>query len=676
MADKALLLGINDYLNVNHLRGCLRDVENMGGLLVDVFGFAAGNVKTLTDRRVVKAEVKKQMAWLFKDVEAGDRVVLHFSGHGSYTADLDGDEDDGRDELVCLYDMDFDEPDSYLLDDELRAWAETKPEGVRLTIVLDNCNSGTGTRMVIPSPSGKGARAAEIDPKTAVMRSMARPSAARGVIGGAAGLQPSAVVAAVDDPEGDDFVRVRFVEPPAHIKEKVEEARSRKKRARGLVKVKELNHVLLSACRADETAADATIDGAPSGAFTYYLCQTLRDGGAELDRRDVIDRVTAALRAGSFPQDPQLEGADETGPLFGPSAGPGKATVDAAASSDQIAGAGVGSVEPYVRLAASMAGLAPDVQRRILDLYQQGLSAGLPPRRMTGLVGRAAANRAIVYVHGICKHVAGFSDDWWSALHPFTTEFGAGERGAGGTRDEVVWSDLVNARALSPAPGVEADDRARLAAQIRETLQDRMDRHAIESGPRSAPGEAPRALADSRALISIPWLNCVDDFTVYMTNDSVRASILSRFTTVVGPLLGQGVEIDVISHSWGTVVAYEGLRELAGGGAVAPLVRNFFTVGAALSIGAVKLRLRPENRDGARPAMVRRWVNLDALGDPVGGPLQGRPYAVDDDFPNLAPFSCSSFLGIVNPTCAHSSYFQQGNDAVNRDIFAKYINMA
>ena len=155
MPDKALLLGINDYLNVNDLRGCVRDVENMKGMLVDVFGFAAGHVKTLTDKRVVKSEVKKQMALLFKDVEPGDRVVLHFSGHGSYTADQNGDENDGRDELVCLYDMDFDNPDSYLLDDELRAWTETKPDGVRLTIVLDNCNSGTGTRMLLPHGVGQ-----------------------------------------------------------------------------------------------------------------------------------------------------------------------------------------------------------------------------------------------------------------------------------------------------------------------------------------------------------------------------------------------------------------------------------------------------------------------------------------------------------------------------------------
>src|SRR5205807_342343 len=116
-----------------------------------------------------------------------------------------------------------------------------------------------------------------------------------------------------------------------------------------------------------------------------------------------------------------------------------------------------------------------------------------------------------------------------------------------------------------------------------------------------------------------------------------------------------------------------GLRELEDDNLTAPLVRNLFTVGAALSIEPVKARLRPANRDGHRPAMVRRWVNVDAHGDIIGGPLQGRPYQVDDDFPNVPAFGCGDFLGIVNPACAHGSYFVEGNAAVNRDIFAKFI---
>jgi hypothetical protein len=163
---------------------------------------------------------------------------------------------------------------------------------------------------------------------------------------------------------------------------------------------------------------------------------------------------------------------------------------------------------------------------------------------------------------------------------------------------------------------------------------------------------------------------------VYLTNDATRADIIGRFTNVVRPLLQGGAAVDVISHSWGTVVSYEGLRQLEDEGLVTPGVNNFFTVGAALSIGPVKSRLRPNNRDGRRPAMVKHWVNVNARGDLVGGPLKDRPFAVDDDFPSVAPFGCTSFLSLVTPQCAHGSYFVDGNVEVNRDIFASEINAA
>ena len=38
------------------------------------------------NNKVTKAEVNRQMKWLFRDVVEGDRVVFHFSGHGSQTA--------------------------------------------------------------------------------------------------------------------------------------------------------------------------------------------------------------------------------------------------------------------------------------------------------------------------------------------------------------------------------------------------------------------------------------------------------------------------------------------------------------------------------------------------------------------------------------------------------------
>jgi hypothetical protein len=90
----------------------------------------------------------------------------------------------------------------------------------------------------------------------------------------------------------------------------------------------------------------------------------------------------------------------------------------------------------------------------------------------------------------------------------------------------------------------------------------------------------------------------------------------------------------------------------------------------------VKLRLRQANKDGRKPASVRRWVNLDAHGDVIGGLLKGRPYVVDLDFVNLEATGCSSFLGVVNPACAHGSYFDSSNTAVNQGIFARFIDLA
>ena len=283
----------------------------------------------------------------------------------------------------------------------------------------------------------------------------------------------------------------------------------------------------------------------------------------------------------------------------------------------------------------------------------------------------AAANRRLIYVHGICQHAPGYSNPWWQSLKPFVgDEFGLGTLGQ--TRLEVVWSDLVNQAmaALAAAPSDALSEQLQVAEEIRHTLEDRLDRHAFAVAPQTDTGAA--AMSDALGLVSIPGLNCVDDFTVYLVNDGVRQEIINRFIQVMQPLLSSSLEIDIVSHSWGTVVAYEGLRQLES--KLPGKVRNFFTVGAALSIGTVQRDLRPENRDGRRPGMVHRWTNLNAHGDVVGGRLQGRPYEVDDDFPNLEPFGCGSLLGLVNPVCAHSSYFQDGNVATNRDIFAAFMN--
>src|SRR5262249_46481621 len=146
MPDKAVLLGVNAYKNFGSLRGCVNDVHNMRNLLTEDFGFIPANLKLLLDDKVIKTEVNKLKKWLLKDAKAHDRLVLHFSGHGSQIPAEH--EEDGVAEMICLHDMDFDDPDTFLTSVEMREWTKGLPQGCQLTIVFDSCHSGHGTRLL------------------------------------------------------------------------------------------------------------------------------------------------------------------------------------------------------------------------------------------------------------------------------------------------------------------------------------------------------------------------------------------------------------------------------------------------------------------------------------------------------------------------------------------------
>src|SRR5437660_1258497 len=81
--------------------------------------------------------------------------------------------------------------------------------------------------------------------------------------------------------------------------------------------------------------------------------------------------------------------------------------------------------------------LSPAAQRRARFLFERALQiAGAPPAQAAqraaaaATSGAALANCRLVYVHGICQHLPGFSDPWWAALHEFeTTAFGDGVLG-------------------------------------------------------------------------------------------------------------------------------------------------------------------------------------------------------------------------------------------------------
>jgi hypothetical protein len=79
--------------------------------------------------------------------------VFYYSGHGSRRRDLDGDELDGYDETLALYDR-------QVLDDDLhRIWLRFAP-GVRLVMISDCCHSGINSR----DPHAAGPDSAPAEP--------------------------------------------------------------------------------------------------------------------------------------------------------------------------------------------------------------------------------------------------------------------------------------------------------------------------------------------------------------------------------------------------------------------------------------------------------------------------------------------------------------------------------
>ncbi|SPQ25849.1 d6b32f4c-6d2c-43df-94f9-b20fe803550e [Thermothielavioides terrestris] len=144
---KALLIGINYFNQRGQLRGCINDVRNMSAYLVENYGYKREDMVILTDdqqnpmSQPTKQNILRAMHWLVKDARPNDSLFFHYSGHGGQTKDLDGDEEDGYDEVI--YPVDF-RQNGHITDDEMhRIMVRPLQAGVRLTAIFDSCHSGT-----------------------------------------------------------------------------------------------------------------------------------------------------------------------------------------------------------------------------------------------------------------------------------------------------------------------------------------------------------------------------------------------------------------------------------------------------------------------------------------------------------------------------------------------------
>ncbi len=275
MIRKALLVGLNHYPNpLNNLRGCVNDVLQSSSMLQQAYGFDdARQVRLLTDERATTKAIVDRLQWLVKGSRAGDVLVFHYSGHGSQVRDRHGDElDDNLDEIICPYDLDWDDP---FTDDDMCDILEHVGQGANLTVILDCCHSGTGLRACMP---------------------------------------------------GQVPLRVKWLPPPPDILHRtapvIEDCGENRRVTMGApqrelalrrfaTKAAQRGAVLIAACRADQTSADAWIDGDYHGAFTYLFWRRAAQLGPKATYSELAAATKRALREAGYEQVPQLEGATE-----------------------------------------------------------------------------------------------------------------------------------------------------------------------------------------------------------------------------------------------------------------------------------------------------------------------------------------------------------------------------
>jgi len=246
----AFLTGINKYrpdLDCD-LRGCVNDVEGIRHALINRFGFHPDNIRVLIDSRATQKAIIDHMEWLV--LHENSILFGSYSGHGSYARDRNGDElNDNMDELLCPYDMDW---DNLFIDDIIGDIFAKKPDSSRLTFLFDACHSESMSRSFFRKRN-----------------------------------------------------KARFLSPPRDIqfrgKDTAKGFHYKKIGDRAL----DLNHTILSGCEDTQTSADAYIDGKYQGAFTHYFLKYFYPTETY---DNIYPDVLNDIKANRFSQTPQFNG--------------------------------------------------------------------------------------------------------------------------------------------------------------------------------------------------------------------------------------------------------------------------------------------------------------------------------------------------------------------------------
>jgi hypothetical protein len=138
MANRFLGIGINKYPDAP-LYGCYNDIEDACDKLQSM-GWSYRNMDVVTDRRATKRRIMQRLRSFVEQSAIGDKLIIHYSGHGVQIPTKYSDGVDGRVEGLCP--VDFEDESTAITDKEMIYELRKLPACVDCTVILDSCFAG------------------------------------------------------------------------------------------------------------------------------------------------------------------------------------------------------------------------------------------------------------------------------------------------------------------------------------------------------------------------------------------------------------------------------------------------------------------------------------------------------------------------------------------------------
>ncbi|KAI0805300.1 peptidase C14, caspase domain-containing protein, partial [Xylaria sp. FL0064] len=245
------------------------------------------------------ANILAAINWLVTRNQPGDILWLSYSGHGSQLRNEDGDRPSGFDDTICP--VDFLENGQITSTTLHRAIVSPMNSECRLTILFDCCHSGSACELPYvyrPDVDGNVNLVDTIKQGVHLIRaaeelleggfSMSELDDAKMLLGGATDFFHGLHHRRDQEPDDDGLVAQNFEE---HWETEGKDV------------------WMFSGCADDQTSADTSIAGAPTGAMSWALVRTLREY-PEQSYIEVLQNTREEL-ARNYSQIPQLSCSGE-----------------------------------------------------------------------------------------------------------------------------------------------------------------------------------------------------------------------------------------------------------------------------------------------------------------------------------------------------------------------------